>query len=363
MKDLGNKTMIFLLCAALLPTLSNDIITSAAFVSTITVACLGSFFETKRPYYFLCIPYSIAALLSRPFSLFLPVLLYDASGGATGSNISLLFVLAAVLGSLHRLTPAVRFYLLIFSAVSYLLQYYSRKTDTLLTQFHRYRDTSTESSLFLKEKNEALAARQDYEVHVAILSERNRIAREIHDNVGHMLTRSLLQTGALQVINKDETLSQPIQQLHDTLNTAMTSIRNSVHDLHDDAIHLESVIRDIIKQTETLHVTLDYKIETEVPKKIKYAFIAIVREALHNVEKHSDADRVHIIIKEHPALYQLLIEDNGSCSNLKNYRADEYAGAGIGLANMRERIQSLGGNINFTAENGFRIFISLLKKM
>ena len=122
MKDLGNKTMIFLLCAALLSTLSNDIITSAAFVSTITVACLGSFFETKRPYYFLCIPYSIAALLSRPFSLFLPVLLYDASGGATGSNISLLFVLAAVLGSLHRLTPAVRFCLLIFSAVSYLLQ-------------------------------------------------------------------------------------------------------------------------------------------------------------------------------------------------------------------------------------------------
>ena len=46
---------------------------------------------------------------------------------------------------------------------------------------------------------------QDYEIYLATLKERNRIAREIHDNVGHMLTRSILQLGALSVINKDET--------------------------------------------------------------------------------------------------------------------------------------------------------------
>lgn len=47
---------------------------------------------------------------------------------------------------------------------------------------------------------------QDYEIYLATLKERNRIAREIHDNVGHMLTRSILQLGALSVINKDETV-------------------------------------------------------------------------------------------------------------------------------------------------------------
>lgn len=43
---------------------------------------------------------------------------------------------------------------------------------------------------------------------LATLNERNRIAREIHDNVGHLLSRSLLQVGALQVVNRDETVRQ-----------------------------------------------------------------------------------------------------------------------------------------------------------
>ena len=50
---------------------------------------------------------------------------------------------------------------------------------------------------------------QDYEIHLATLKERNRIAREIHDNVGHLLSRSLLQTGALQVMNHDKALDAP----------------------------------------------------------------------------------------------------------------------------------------------------------
>ena len=80
---------------------------------------------------------------------------------------------------------------------------------------------------------------QDYEIYLATLKERNRIAREIHDNVGHMLTRSILQLGALSVINKDETVGEAINDLSGTLNTAMTSIRSSVHDLHDDSIALK----------------------------------------------------------------------------------------------------------------------------
>ena len=80
----------------------------------------------------------------------------------------------------------------------------------------------------LVEKNKAMQRNQDYEIYLATLKERNRIAREIHDNVGHMLTRSILQLGALSVINKDETVGEAINDLSGTLNTAMTSIRSSV---------------------------------------------------------------------------------------------------------------------------------------
>ena len=102
------------------------------------------------------------------------------------------------------------------------------------------RDYSKEYELLLEEKNRKLIESQDKTVYAATLSERNRIAREIHDNVGHMLTRAILQMGAIKVLNKDEKLKPSIEEIDRTLNTAMSNIRNSVHDLHDESIDLES---------------------------------------------------------------------------------------------------------------------------
>lgn len=73
------------------------------------------------------------------------------------------------------------------------------------------------------------------------LRERNRIAREIHDNVGHMLSRSILQMGALITIHKEEPLHGQLAGVGETLNQAMNSIRESVHDLHDESIDLRAV--------------------------------------------------------------------------------------------------------------------------
>ena len=69
---------------------------------------------------------------------------------------------------------------------------------------------------------------------MATLKERNRIAREIHDNVGHMLSRAILQMGALSTVYEEEPLHGQLLKVNDTLNLAMNNIRESVHDLHDD---------------------------------------------------------------------------------------------------------------------------------
>ena len=50
----------------------------------------------------------------------------------------------------------------------------------------------------------------------------------------------------------------------------------------------------------------------DIPKEIKYSFIAITKEALNNVMRHSNANEVKILAREHPGLYQLIIEDNGT---------------------------------------------------
>ena len=57
-----------------------------------------------------------------------------------------------------------------------------------------------------------------------------------------MLSRSILQSGALSAINQQENMQQPLNDLKDTLSLAMTSVRESVHGLHDGSIDLESAI-------------------------------------------------------------------------------------------------------------------------
>ena len=95
-----------------------------------------------------------------------------------------------------------------------------RAYESLLKKYRKTRDDSTEWNIVLKEKNKNLLENQDYEIYTATLKERNRIAREIHDHVGHMLSRAILMVGAMKVVNHQETLSEPLKQLEETLNTA-----------------------------------------------------------------------------------------------------------------------------------------------
>lgn len=72
---------------------------------------------------------------------------------------------------------------------------------------------------------------------MATLGERTRIAREIHDNVGHLLTRAIMQAQAGRAVAEatdDEVAARGFTTLGETLDDAMTMVRRSVHDLEDD---------------------------------------------------------------------------------------------------------------------------------
>ena len=191
------------------------------------------------------------------------------------------------------------------------------------------------------------------------MRERNRIAREIHDNVGHMLSRSILMVGAMKAISREENLKEPLLQLEDTLNAAMSSVRRSVHDLHDESINMEEVLGELVGDFAFCKAHLEYDMGYDVPREIKYSFITIVKEALNNVMKHSNATQVNVLAREHPGLYQLVIEDNGSVSGPEEAKD---GARGIGIQNMKERIEALDGTIQIRRERGFRIYITVPKK-
>lgn len=217
-----------------------------------------------------------------------------------------------------------------------------------------------------RKKSPSGRKKQDYEIYAATLKERNRIAREIHDNVGHLLSRSILITGAAKAINASDALSPVLDDLDHSLNQAMTSIRTSVHDLHDESLNLKEAAESLTSDFTFCPVTLNYDMGFEVPREIKYCFISIVKEALSNVARHSNATLVQITMREHPALYQLCIEDNGTLeeglSLSENNREALFSSRGIGLSNMNDRLKILNGNLQITIQKGFRLFITIPKE-
>lgn len=264
------------------------------------------------------------------------------------------FVLCACLPQLSR-NWGETVYILGGSALAVLLY---RKTDMyekLLIKCRKVHDADTERALQLKEKNRFLSDRQNFEIYDATLKERSRIAREIHDNVGHMLTRSILMVGALKTAHPGDSLTQPLNQLDAALNEAMDDIRVSVHDLHDHSIDLEQNLRALVQDFCFCPVSLQYDVSSGAPAAVKYCMTAVTREALVNISRHSNASRASVSAQEHPAFYQLSIRDNGTAPAQKTY------GSGIGLTNMQTRVAALGGTLQIFTENGFCIYITIPK--
>ena len=168
-------------------------------------------------------------------------------------------------------------------------------------------------------------------------------------------------------MNHEEAMNVMLENLDISLNSAMDSIRSSVHDLHDEALNLREAVDGLINDFEFCPIELHYDMGNDLPKEIKYCFIGIVKEALANVMKHSNATHVVIIMREHPALYQLCIEDNGTAVSSAAGRAENGDAAsfrqGIGLANMRERVRNLKGTFQIMEQQGFKIFITIPKEL
>ena len=226
-------------------------------------------------------------------------------------------------------------------------------------QLHRTRDDSIELEEILKNKNKALLMEQDQQVHLATLAERNRIAREIHDNVGHLLSRAILLLGAISTVNKDEAIAPQLKMLSDTLDESMEKMRSSVHDLHDDSIDLEKNINEILNELKGFTVNTELDLEEAFPTNVKLSVIGILKEAVTNIIKHSNGNSVSVILHRNYSFCTLSITDNGTLTTEQKERISSENFDGIGLTNIKNRANSLGGEAYFYLNDGFTVFARL----
>ena len=331
-----------------------------------TIICSFSYYIMNKKFSIISsLLYAFLSFIYPELNLFTPLIMYNIAYFSPRSAAFLLLVPVSVNYAMQNTSL---WLLLIFGLMlAYHLLKITSGYDNLREKNIKMRDELTELTLLLKERNKTLTEKQDYEIHNATLRERNRIAREIHDNVGHMLSRAILLTGVLKTINNDDNCSQPINNLHDALTEAMNNIRESVHNMHDESVNLEESVNSLIKNFSYCDTEVTYDMGFDVPINVKYAMISILKEGLTNIEKHSNASLVKITLREHPAIYQLIIKDNGTSDNTFNpsaYISDDlrHESCGIGLNNIASRVSTLNGTLQINCEKGFCIFVCIPKE-
>lgn len=329
-----------------------------AILWAVILICGIYFIHGKSTKVLVCIVFALMALVVPEIEMFYPILIYaliKEINWQMGLAISMAGVI--LLGKYGDMHIEIMTKYVVGCLLAAILERKTYKYDKMDIELRKTVDSGEEKALLLSEKNKALAEKQNSEIYAATLRERNRIAREIHDNVGHVLSRTILLTGAARAINKDQNLDSLLKGLDNSLNSAMDSIRSSVHDLHDDAVNLQETIKGIITDIKIENVEFEYDMSEIIPREIKYCFISIVKEAISNAMKYSSATQIKIIMREHPAIYQLCIEDNGKgCTDYDKNTT------GIGLKNMQERVNTLNGNLQINGEKEFRIFVVIPKQ-
>lgn len=375
MNRLFDKSIVLACCIAAALGLAVDACLVAAFCLGVVVASLTEIAQgerARRAGEAASYAYIMVTVFVPSFVPFAPLALYDIARYVRREHVwvalgaGAIFVCALVANAHAGALPARALLLTaILSVAATLLSLRTAQLEREQERMRRTRDELQERALALEARNRDLADRQDYEVELATLAERARIAREIHDNVGHQLTRASLQTEALRVVHANEPgVAADFADVKRTVDEALQLVRSSVHALNDNAANLSVQLERIVEGARSdggPQIELEVLAE-HAPANVANCFAAVLREALSNAIRHACAHAVTVRCMEHPSFYQLIVTDDGAGGAQASGR---NVTGGMGLGSMRERVEALGGT--FTAgpragAGGWRVFATVPKQ-
>lgn len=355
-----------LICSAVLYYFTQETIFFIIPVLIIAGLCAVSTFLQNRHMYFAAYLVFLGLCCFFPlYTIFLPVLIYDLE--YTIYRWSTVFCILPVILFWDSFSPTIVVFCIIFLAYSIFLYSKTSSIEVLENEYSMFRQTARELQIVQEEKNKSILENQDYEIRTATLNERNRISKEIHDHVGHVLSRALLQIGALLTISREEPVREGLSQLKNSISEGMDSIRASVHNMHDESIDLKANIEKIVRDFSFCQVDFVYDIHSSPMLKLKYCFIASVKEAFSNIIKHSNASQVKLSLTEDENAYRLEIADNGTVGErtsifLEKCQARNEYPDGLGLQSIHDRIKGFSGSFLIETRNGFHITIIIPKE-
>jgi len=191
---------------------------------------------------------------------------------------------------------------------------------------------------------------------LAVVEERNRIAAEMHDTVGHTLTAAVLTLEAAEGLVSEPQVAQKLHQGKEQVRRGLSELRASVkivragNETNFVAV-LEQLLQEIRSDTG-LDIHLVMESEIALPPLEVGILLSAVKECITNAIRHGQATHVDILIGEHKGQLRMAFTDNGSGTD------DIKSGSGLSI--MRERVQSVGGTLKIESALGEGFTVSLI---
>ncbi len=192
----------------------------------------------------------------------------------------------------------------------------------------------------------------------ATLQERNRIARELHDSIGHhLIAQSIqLENVALFLSEARDRAADHLEKARQLGKAALSDIRNSVATLKARPAAASGLADPLAIAVSKLLQGFDdpgrcqaigrIDLAAEPSPPVAMALYRVVQEALSNVAKHARASRIEVSLGDRAGTLELTVTDNGC-----GFEPAENA-TGFGLQNMRERVEALGGHLEVRSQPG-----------
>jgi NarL family two-component system sensor histidine kinase LiaS len=190
---------------------------------------------------------------------------------------------------------------------------------------------------------------------LATLEERNRLARELHDSVKQQVFASTMQIGAAKTVldQHPETAREHLNEAEQLSRQAQSELASLIRELRPVSLLEQGLIPALEEYMADWSRQNDIEVEFIVPEdgtlpiEVEQALFRVTQEALSNVTRHSEAVKVELQLHREDSEVVLIISDNGKGFDLS--AAEDH---GMGLNSMRERVQSLGGNLIVESEPG-----------
>ena len=193
------------------------------------------------------------------------------------------------------------------------------------------------------------AAAEPYRVRAAVAAERARIAREMDDTISKSLLGVSMVADSLMAaahVADRQALDQQLAELARLARRTVADARCAINDLREEALGDE--VRSVAMGWSVLTgipVSLELAPAGMVPADARGEIMAILREALRNVEQHARASRIRVVLRRAGQLLLLAVEDDGTGHRLPADLATLRGAGCYGLAGMNERARQLGGRL------------------